>query len=186
MKMLRELKPFFLIVAYLLCVQALCLLFSALCRIVMLTANCPANGIDWALAMRAMLIGVKFDNLIVCYIASLPVLILPVFSLASMHRSDYAQRMSQILSVTRWYYSILYSVVIFIGIADVRYYHFFENHLNIGVTEWFGFVGETAGMLFGDSVNWCYLGISLVLIAAYIVSLGYITMFYAKALQRNE
>lgn len=167
--MMHSLKPFFRAIGYLASIHAVSLLFSSLCRLVMLIANGPEGGAEWSITLRAMLIGVKFDNLIASYIASLPVLIVPVYSLATMHRADYARRMKPVITAVSWYYSILYSIVLFISIADVRYFHFFENHLNIGVTEWFGFVGETAGLVFGDPVNWIYLAISIVLIAGYIV-----------------
>ena len=73
--------------------------------------------------------------------------------------------------VATWYFGILYAVAIFVGVANARYFHFFENHLNISVTEWFGFVGDTAGLIFGDAMNLVYLGIAIVLIVLYEIAL---------------
>lgn len=160
------------IIGYLVTVHVLGLLAMSVCRLVLLFANIPVEGIDWSLAGRAMMIGVKFDNLIGCYIAALPCLVLPVLSLCLTFKDDlYARVMRKALTVTSWYFGVLYALTIFIEVANARYFHFFENHLNIGVTEWFGFVGDTAGMLFGDTVNLLFLGIAAVLIAVYILAL---------------
>ena len=90
--MWQELKPFFRTIAYLVSIHLTCLFFSTLCRGLMLVVNGPDGGIEWDLALRAMLIGMKFDNLIVSYISSLPMIIVPVFALITMHNDDFAQR----------------------------------------------------------------------------------------------
>ena len=155
------------IIIYLIAVHLLGLAAMSACRLVLLFANIPAEGIDWSLAGMAMLIGLKFDNLIGCYIAALPCVVLPVLSLCTEHSASYARIMRPAVRITTWWFGILYALTIFIGIANARYFHFFENHLNIGVTEWFGFVGDTTGLLFGDPVNWVFMGIAAVLIVLY-------------------
>lgn len=159
------------IIGYLVFVHLLGLAAMTVCRLVLLFSNIPAEGIDWSLASRALLIGVKFDNLIGCYIAALPCVVLPVLSIIMESRTSYARVVGPAVRATTWWFGILYTIVLFIEVANARYFHFFGNHLNIGVTEWFGFAGDTAGMIFGDSMNRAFLGIAILLIAMYICGL---------------
>ncbi len=164
-------KSFGRVVGYLVSIHLLTLLVMSLCRLILLVANMPAEGVDWELLPTALLIGVQFDNLIASYISALPALFLPVFALATMHREDYALWMRRLTSGVTWYYGVLYAILIFVHVANARYFHFFENHLNIGVTAWFGFVGDTAGMIFEDGTNWYFLLMALVLIALFELAL---------------
>lgn len=179
---MKELQPFFRTMAYLVAVHVLCLLAMAVCRIILLCANMPAEGIDWTLLPTAMLIGVKFDNLIACYMGIAPLVFLPVLALCLLDKPTYAVWMRKAVTGVEWYFSIIYAVLLFIGVADARYYTFFENHLNISVTEWFGFVGDTAGMVFGDKMNWVFLAIATMLIVGYIIALKAIGRCYKKTL----
>ena len=154
------------------------LLALTACRLGLLFANAPEEGILWALASRALLIGIKFDNLIASYIVALPCIVLPVLSLCLEKSGKYASFMRAAAQVSAWWFGILYSAAIFIGVANARYFHFFENHLNISVTEWFGFVGDTAGLVFGDFINWIFLCIAIGLIVLYIFALHRITIMY--------
>jgi hypothetical protein len=165
-------------IEYLLAVHVLGLLLMTLCRGVLLFSNLPMEGIEWSRAAKAMLIGVKFDNLIGSYIAALPCIILPVVALLC------GNGINRIAAKTAsCYFGLLYSVVIFIEVANARYFHFFENHFTIGITEWFGFVGDTAGMVMGDATNWIFLAIAIVLIALYIPALKAITRNYLSRLK---
>ena len=177
-----SLKPFYRVLGYLISVHVLCLLSLTICRIILLYANMPSEGINWSLLPTAMLIGVKFDNLIACYMAIAPVVFLPVFSLCLLGKPMYNDWMRKAVTGIEWYYGIVYAVLLFIGVADARYYTFFENHLNISVTEWFGFVGDTAGLVFGDNINLIFLAIAIVLIGAYIYVLKAIGKQYQKTL----
>lgn len=172
-------KSFGRVVGYLVSIHLLTLLVMSLCRLILLLANMPAEGVDWELLPTALLIGVQFDNLIASYISALPALVLPVFALATMHREEYSLRMRRLTSGVTWYYGVLYAILIFVHVANARYFHFFENHLNIGVTAWFGFVDDTAGMIFEDGTNWYFLLMALVLIALFEFALVAINKAFA-------
>ena len=172
-------KSFGRVVGYLVSIHLLTLLVMSLCRLILLLANMPAEGVDWELLPTALLIGVQFDNLIASYISALPALVLPVFALATMHREEYSLWMRRLTSGVTWYYGVLYAILIFVHVANARYFHFFENHLNIGVTAWFGFVGDTAGMIFEDRTNWYFLLMALVLIALFEFALVAINKAFA-------
>ena len=172
-------KSFGRVVGYLVSIHLLTLLVMSLCRLILLLANMPAEGVDWELLPTALLIGVQFDNLIASYISALPALVLPVFALVTMHREKYSLWMRRLTSGVTWYYGVLYAILIFVHVANARYFHFFENHLNIGVTAWFGFVGDTAGMIFEDGTNWYFLLMALVLIALFEFALIAINKAFA-------
>ena len=164
-------KSYLRVLGYLVALHVLGLLALSACRIVLLIANLPAEGIDWSLLPTALLIGVKFDNLIASYVSALPFVFVCVWALCTMHRSSYARWMERVTKGLTWYYGITYALLLFTHVANARYFQFFENHLNIGVTEWFGFVGETTGLLFDDRGNWIFLFIALAFIALYCVAL---------------
>ncbi len=133
------------------------LFLLTLCRIVLCVYNFPESGVfDVHNFLTGIVIGLKFDNLIASYIISIPLVLLPCISLATSFR-DNRVLMNKCLTLSKWYLTVLYSITLFVTIANIRYYHFFGNHLNWQVTEWFGFVADTAGMLFGDAVNWLFL-----------------------------
>ena len=119
---------------YVIAIHLLCLLALTLCRIVLLVANMPEEGVNWSLLPTALLIGVKFDNLIACYVSALPAVVVPVYALCTMHRPDYSRWMKNLTCGVVWYYSVLYTLLLMVHVANARYFHFFENHLNIGVT----------------------------------------------------
>ena len=173
-------QPFISVFGYLLALHLLCLVFLSLCRVLLCIANVPEEGIDWSLLPVSMLIGVKFDNLIACYFSALPAIMVPVWALSTLHRPEYSQWMKCMTKAVAWYYSIVYAVLLFVHVADARYFNFYDNHLNIGVTAWFGFVGDTLGLLFGDAVNWLYLLIAILLIACFIRGVFALTRHFSS------
>ena len=179
----KNIHPFWRAIGYVLLLHLLCLLSLSLCRIVFIAANLPAEGIDWTLLPTALLIGVKFDNLIASYLTALPLLVLSLGALCTMHATCLQRWMPVAVKVTAWYYAILYTPLLFTHVANARYYHFFENHLNIGVTEWFGFVDETAGLLFDDPTNWIFLMIALAMIVLFVLAVSLLAKRFAQGWQ---
>jgi len=175
-------RPFYRVWAYLIAIHVLCLIAMSVCRVVLLLSNLPAEGVDWTLLPTALVIGVKFDNLIACYLSALPMIAMPVVAICLMGRNAYAKVMQQMARGVRDYYAVVYALVLFVEVANARYYHFFENHLNISVTEWFGFVGDTAGLVLGDTINWVFIAVAAVVISAYIWALRVITKRYSSTL----
>lgn len=167
-------------------VHLICLVALTLCRIVLLVTNLPAEGVDWSLLPTALLIGVKFDNLIASYVSALPAVVVPVWALCTMHRPEYDRWMKGLTCGVVWFYSVLYAILLMVHVANARYFHFFDNHLNIGITAWFGFVGDTAGLVFGDGTNWWFILISAVLIVLYITALVAFTRYFAGKWQKAE
>ena len=59
-------------IGFVLAIHFLCLVSLSACRLLLLFSNMPTSGVDGVLAWHALLIGVKFDNLIACYVSALP------------------------------------------------------------------------------------------------------------------
>ncbi len=171
---------------FLLAVHLLCLLALGVCRMGLLFYNAPAAGIDWALAGHAMAVGLKFDNLIACYVTALPLLLLTIGTLCTAHKEQYAQWNRKALHAAGWYYGVVYAIGLVIEIANVRYFRFFDNHLNISVVEWFGFVKDTAGMVFGDAANLVAIVVALVLIGLFEWALVAIVRYASRRIDTNS
>lgn len=154
-------------IGFVLAIHLLCLLALGVCRWLLLFYNTPASGIDWPFAWRAIAIGLKFDNLIACYVSALPLLFLTVLTLCTAHRAECKAWTTKAMCAIGWYYGVVYAIGLIVEIANVRYFRFFDNHLNISVVEWFGFVKDTAGMLFGDTANLLTLLVALVFIGLF-------------------
>lgn len=180
------LKTFGRVIGYLVSIHLAGVLTLSICRLILLFANMPSEGIDWQLLPTALLIGVKFDNLIACYITALPAIIVPVFALATMSNEHYGLYMRRMIKGVTWYYGVVYALLILIHVSNARYFHFFENHLNIGVTAWFGFVGDTAGMIFEDVTNRYFLLIAILLIGLYGWGIVALNRFFASGWKRAE
>ena len=174
------------IIAYVALIHILCLLFLTVCRGIFVYANAPAEGIDRSLLLRAMLIGVKFDNLIVSYANALPLLVLTLFTVSAMHTRIFPKIMPALIRTAAWFYGIVYAILLFAHIADIRYFRFFDNHINIGITEWFGFVGETAGLVFDDKGNYIYMALALFIIIVFALCLRGITRRFTGNWQQEK
>jgi len=164
---MKDLKIFGKSIWYVVLIHLVCLAAMSLCRVLLLLTNLPTEGISWGLLTHSMLIGIKFDNLVACYTAALPLLITCIYVLGFMRCAWFKKSYKHYLNAIAWYYGIVYTLVLFIEVANTRYYHFFENHLTISVTDWFGFAGTTAGMIFQDKGNILFMVVAIVLIGLY-------------------
>ena len=163
----RYLQPLWHSIRYLIGLHALALGVMTLCRLILLWANLPTDRIEYGLLFRALLIGIKFDNLIVCYIQAIPVVVLTIITLCMFHSTNGQLIVARIKRAVAWTEGIIYALVICIETANARYFHFFDNHLNYAVTEWFGFASDTAGMILQDTTNWLFLLIAILVVAGY-------------------
>jgi len=184
--MSKSLKPFLQLLGFLAGVHVLCLFFLSLCRMVFLLSNLPAEGIDFQLLPTALLIGIKFDNLIACYLSALPFAVLPIWMLCTCRQPWYQRGMHCMVRSVTWYYTVTYAILLFVHIANARYFHFFNNHLHIGIFEWFGFAHETVGLVFGDSTNLAYTGIALVVFGFYTSLLRIVSRRYTQSISATK
>ena len=179
-EVMRRTRQTLTALAYIVGVHALCLLALSVCRVLLLVANLPAGTVQWAWLCRAMLIGIKFDNLIASYVSALPLVVLSLLALTASEKLFFERLMGVAARVSAWFYGVVYTFGLVVEVANARYYRFFDNHLNISVTEWFAFAGDTAGMIFGDATNCLFIVIGVVLIALFWLALWRFTHFFVR------
>lgn len=180
--MKNSIKQLFNLVVYVLAIHALGLAVMSISRLILFFANNANVDFDFGLFGKSLLIGLRFDNIIASYISFFALLFLLIFFLASSHNKQFPNRRKTALKITNCYYCILYSLLIFIHIANARYYTFFDNHLTFSVVEWFKFAGETAGLIFDDAVNIVFLCLSVIFIVGFILL---IVRIYKREMAKN-
>lgn len=153
------------VIFYVLGLHCISLVAMTLTRLVQLFYNAP-GVIDWKFALHAMLKGVQFDNLIASYIGILPFIVMMVMCLLPKKES-FAKMMNKTANLTRYWYAVWMTIVVLFGIFDVRYYRFFDSHLDVSFLDWFRFLGETTGMLVQDGGNYYILALAILFAVAY-------------------
>ncbi len=87
----------------------------------------PAS--DQAYRLNAFLMGLRFDNVICCYILTVPLLLLIA--------SDYLPRWNRgIYRAVHLWFCLFYSLAFLISAADIPYFIQFFNHLNASIWNW--------------------------------------------------
>jgi len=117
---------------YVLSVHLLALTFMTSQRIMLLINNLQQiqsveTKFSWI--SSALLRGLWFDNVIACYIALLPLVVLSVLGLFNLINKH-------ILNTFNVFYMITYSLVFGVGIADIPYFNYFFKHLNTSIFNW--------------------------------------------------
>lgn len=157
------------VVLYVIGLHCISLVAMTLTRLVQLFYNVPGI-INWKIALRALLKGVQFDNLIASYVGILPFVVMMVICI--LPKKDlFAKMINKVVRVTRYWYAIWMTIVVLFCIFDVRYYRFFDSHLDVSFIDWFRFVGETTGMLVQDSGNYYILALAILFAVVYNLSL---------------
>lgn len=98
---------------------------------------------DWALQAVAFVKGVWFDNVVCCYILLLPLVIHWIVAML-----NYTARW--VWRVTALWLILFYSLAFVISAANIPYFAYFFKVINSSIYNWFGYVGTTLGMVFGE------------------------------------
>lgn len=130
-------------------------------RIIFLCLNLPAGNSDCTLTLRALAIGIQFDNWVLSFITALPLLAAIIATFCRWN----TLKLKKFLNV--WYFTF-FSILLVFSVADIPYFTYFQEHLNIGIFDWFAFAGDTFGMLFAEVGNYFYLAIIGALIFLYV------------------
>ena len=107
---MRRTRQTITVLAYIVGVHALCLLALSLCRVLLVVANLPTGDVQWAWLLRAMLIGVKFDNLIACYVSALPLVALSLLALTLPEKVGFRRVVGVAARIVAWFYGIVYTL----------------------------------------------------------------------------
>lgn len=99
---------------------------------------------DWLLQATAFVKGLWFDNVIACYLLILPLVVLWIAALF-----NYTAKW--IYLFTGGFFIAGYSLSFIITAANIPYFDYFFKVINSSIFNWFGYIGTTAGMMFGES-----------------------------------
>ncbi|MDR1368648.1 MAG: sulfatase-like hydrolase/transferase, partial [Dysgonamonadaceae bacterium] len=120
------------------------------------------------LLIRSFLMGLRFDNVISCYIAITPLL---VACIAAITGKQYSLNLKTGFAV---FFSICYEVSFFTCIADILYFGYFFKHLNASIFNWAGEQGFVMEMLLKDKISLLFLIVGLVIPASFSFLIFYL------------
>lgn len=104
----------------------------------------PDEACKASLIATAFVKGLWFDNVIACYILSLPLVVMWIASLF-----NYTPRW--LYRATAAWYTLFYAIAFAFTAANIPYFDYFFKIINSSIFNWFSYVGTTAGMIFGES-----------------------------------
>ena len=130
---------------------------------------------DWSLQAIAFIKGIWFDNVIVCYIGILPLIMLWIASLF-----NYTAKWLYLF--TGGWYICLYSLAFIISAANIPYFDYFFKTINSSIYNWFGYAGTTAGMIVGETSY--YFPICLGLLSIMLWGIG-VHLFSKNSYERS-
>lgn len=161
-------NKFITVVKYLFSVHLCGLLIFSLIRLI-LFVSCHemiggADAVDsgGAMVAQAFLRGVWFDNVIACYIAVLPVLIL---SFAVIFNTS----IKVVMRITTVWYSVLYPFAFLIASCNIPYFKYFFNTINSSIFEWFEYGSTTISMALGELSYLWYVALFIVASIVFVV-----------------
>lgn len=140
---------------YLICIYLAGIVFFTLFRLVETIAYCATTeGADdfGGLYGKALFVGWRFDTVVSCYILALPLLMMIVGEMARIKR--------------KWYYAIahylimtLYTLCFFACAADIPYFCYFFNRLDVVALSWADDFGTSVSMIVHEPMYILYLGV---------------------------
>lgn len=124
---------------------------------------------------KSLLIGLRFDNVVACYIILLPLGIVLISSLFGVFNQI-------VMRVVNTFLQVVYILAFAIEAANIPYFKYFFNHLNASIYNWLGYTDTTLSMMAGEISYYIY---ALVFI---VIAYGWIrlTNFYLKRLKSNS
>ena len=143
------------------------MVFLSLVRCVFIASNLHEAGFNIVNTVKAIFIGIQFDGVVTAFILALPSIILIISTFFNVK----SERLKHFLNI--WIFT-LFSLVFVLTIADIPYFAYFHDHLNINAFKWFEFFGDTMGMLFLDWRNYLYIIFIAITIILFVKTISYI------------
>jgi phosphoglycerol transferase MdoB-like AlkP superfamily enzyme len=106
---------------------------------------------------RSFILGVNFDLVITCYLIAPFIIFLFIRQVAQ-------QSVEKGLLFFRWYFTILFSVCLFICAADIPYFKQFATHLNRDAFNWASSPGFVFSLIFSSFSYWGFLILFVLLV----------------------
>lgn len=162
---------------YLFCVHVSGILFFTLFRVIFLLANYPFyTDVDnklWHI-FKSLLIGLRFDNVVACYIMLIPLSIVALTSLTGLFKH-------LTMKIINLFFQITYIITFAIESSNIPYFKYFFNHLNASIFNWLGYTDTTVSMMLGEPSYWIYLALFIIVSVAWIK----ITNIFLHSLQQE-
>lgn len=122
----------------------------------------PEASGDFFLQLTAFIRGLWFDNVIGCYI-----LIVPLAACLFGFLFGYLGRW--IVKPVKIWLQILWSLAIFISIADIPYFQYFFKHINSSIWNWAEYGTTTLGMLFGEPSYYPAIAAVIIIVIVFVL-----------------
>jgi len=153
-------KKIISVLKYIICIHISALITLMAFRITLFIANIHLidglsdNTINF---LTAIFKGFRFDNVIICAVLSLPLLILMVMSLLN--------KISKILvKFFSLYIMVIFSIIFFISAADIPYFKYFFSHISsMSLNMLLNFSGDIKGMILQESSYYVYIFLYIIL-----------------------
>lgn len=144
-------KYFIANLLYLLKIHATSLLFLTIFRLILFVAYQSKNALqaDVFQICHALLLGIWFDNVVVCYVLLLPAIVLCFISLFQLNNIV-------VNKIIRCWSCVVFSLVFLICSANIPYFLYFFQIINSGIFQWFTYVSTTVGMIVEEKTYLLY------------------------------
>lgn len=151
-------------ISYLLCVHGAALAVLSIFRLVFFLAVraqlTPDVAGRPALTLTAFVRGLWFDNVIACYVAAVPLLIIIGAGVLGRWRAG-------MWRVLNGWYGVLYALVFMAAAGNIPYFAYFARPLNASIWNWAEYGGQTLGMIFGEASYYLYIALYFLLLALF-------------------
>jgi len=155
----RYLKRLYPVLLYILKAYLLALIFLFLLRISFILFNLDQiAGASFNDVVKAMILGLHFDNTVVCAISLIPLLSALLITLFSLQARC-------VVYVYNIYYIIAFFVILGFSVADIPYFQYFMKHFDISISSWMQYGGsETYSMLYTETSYYKFYLLFLIII----------------------
>jgi len=147
--------PYF--ISFLLKLYIAGLVVFAILRLVLLLYVADKNiPIFDTITLKSLLIGIQFDTVILAYVLLLPMLLLYI-------QSAFSIKKKYLTIFVTVYLCTVFSVLIFLTIADIPYFNFFHNRLSESAMQWLGSLDIVLRMIFSNTIHLVFFIASILL-----------------------
>ncbi len=154
-------RKFLSIITYLLGVHLLALAVMTVFRLVQYLVLGDMIGDSDACHLTAFVKGVWFDNVIACYVMVVPLAVLLLLGVFGIYRR-------WLLRAANIWFILFYALVFMASAGNIPYFAYFFKNLDSSIFGWFGYVGTTAGMVFGETAYLPYIIAWVVAVALFV------------------
>lgn len=160
--------------AYLLSVHILFLIIFSLFRFISFLQNkvyldfLTDSAVRAKFTLAIFMQGIRFDNVVTCYIMVLPLVVIPIWTL-------FKRLNKTVIKITNVYFVLCGIIAFAISSADIPYLKYFNKHIGMSVFNWLGHSTEAYGMILEDKSLLVYFILFLLIVILFsfsIVRLG--------------